>query len=316
VAPVALYPDPLLAVVLAASAFPVQVEEASAFLVRNQGWGRVAEQPWDASVRALCHYPPVLTWMAQNGEWTQALGHAVATEPGAVLDAVQRVRARAVASHRLVPTLEQNVVSLDGEIEIIPAEDGSLYAPGYDADSLASDGPADADPGSFLEFGPAYPAGGWLTFSFDWGQRSVWTGDSGTWISNGSWKRTTPRLSTGTGGSAWTAPAVPPAVNGSASPRPTARSAVVSGTRGAAPSLGGAAPAPGSSTSALPRPRLEPGEAPVSPGANPATGPVRSEPPSTQGHSAAQPPPPSPPEGRPAPKADPGPDPRGRDPSR
>ena len=80
-APVALYPDPILAQVLVAATFPEQVELAARYVQVNGKYG-IDEQPWDISVRAVAHYEPVLNLMADRIDWTTALGQAHVMQAG------------------------------------------------------------------------------------------------------------------------------------------------------------------------------------------------------------------------------------------
>ena len=185
--PIALYPDPLLALILAASTAPADVSAASAYLVQYGDMTRIDSQPWDPSVRALAHYPAVLSWMAENMEWTRALGSAFLASPAAVMQSVQRLRERAVAAGALRSTPQQQVVVQDNEIEILPAEPDWIYAPAYDPDVVYSDEPYDGYGGPFMNFGEAYPVGPWLSYCPDWGDGCVWIGGWGAWHGRGGW---------------------------------------------------------------------------------------------------------------------------------
>lgn len=170
-APIALYPDPLVAIILPASTAPADIAAASAYLVQYADPTQVDSQPWDASVRALAHYPAVLTWMADNMAWTQALGAAFVASPSDVMASVQRLRGRAMESGALAPSQQVQVASEDGEIEIIPTRPDVICVPVYDPDSVFSDGPYAGPP---IYYGPVYPAGIWLSYYVDWHHRSVW----------------------------------------------------------------------------------------------------------------------------------------------
>ncbi len=95
--PVALYPDPLLAQMLPAASYPAQIEAANTYLKANPK-GEVDNQPWDASVKALAHYPEVVEQMAQDLAWTEALGQAAANQMSDVNASIQRLRSQATAS--------------------------------------------------------------------------------------------------------------------------------------------------------------------------------------------------------------------------
>ena len=101
VAPIALYPDALIAQILAAATDPTEIVEADRWLQQNSGLKGTAlaqavdKQAWDPSVKALFQFPAVLRNMDQNLAWTSALGDANASQPQAVLNAVQAMRRRA-----------------------------------------------------------------------------------------------------------------------------------------------------------------------------------------------------------------------------
>jgi hypothetical protein len=185
--PIALYPDPLLSLILPASTVPADISAASAYLVQYGDASRIDSQPWDPSVRALAHYPTIITWMAENIEWTRALGSAFLSSPGDVMDSIQRLRARAMAAGALASTPQQQVVLQDNEIEILPAQPDSIYAPAYDADVVYSEEPYYGYGGPFINFGDALPVGLWLSFGFDWRSHSVWAGGWGAWHGPGGW---------------------------------------------------------------------------------------------------------------------------------
>jgi hypothetical protein len=188
VAPIALYPDPLVALILPASTAPADISAAAAYLVQYGDMTRLDSQPWDTSVRSLAHYPRVLEWMADNMAWTQALGSAFLSSPSDVMDAVQRMRARALAAGTLASAPQQVVYSSNGIIAIYPAQPGFLYVPAYDDGVVYSDGPYDGYAGPFIGFGEPYPAGDWLSFYFDWGGHRLWSGDRNLWNGHDGWQ--------------------------------------------------------------------------------------------------------------------------------
>ncbi|HZZ20848.1 MAG TPA: DUF3300 domain-containing protein [Opitutaceae bacterium] len=177
VAPIALYPDPLIALILPASTVPGDVSAASNYLVQYGDQSQINNQPWDPSVRALAHYPTVIAWMASNMDWTQALGSAFSSDPNSVMDAVQRLRARAQAAGTLASTPQQEVLGEGGDIEIVPAQDNVIYVPVYDPEVVYSANPYYGYSGPFINFGEPCPAGIWLSYSFDWRSHRVWAGD-------------------------------------------------------------------------------------------------------------------------------------------
>ncbi|HEY5227135.1 MAG TPA: DUF3300 domain-containing protein, partial [Opitutaceae bacterium] len=185
-APIALYPDPLIAIILPASTQPGDISAASSYLIQYGEGSQIDSQPWDPSVRALAHYPTVVAWMAANPQWTQALGSAFSSDPAGVMDAVQRLRQRAEAAGTLVTTPQQQVYTDGGDVEIVPAGADVIYVPVYDPEVVYSAQPYYGYGGPFINFGEACPAGIWLSYSFDWRNHHVWQGDK----EHDGWRRT------------------------------------------------------------------------------------------------------------------------------
>jgi hypothetical protein len=142
VAPIALYPDPLLGQVLAATTYPVEIVEAQQWLQGNAGLqgqqliDAAKQQNWDASVQALVAMPDVLGKLNQDIRWTTDLGNAFLAQPADVMAAVQRMRARAEANGKLKSGPQETVstVTQDGQqaIQIMPADPQVVYVPTYD----------------------------------------------------------------------------------------------------------------------------------------------------------------------------------------
>jgi hypothetical protein len=187
--PIALYPDPLIALILPAATAPSDVSAAAAYLVQYGDMTRIDSQPWDQSVRSLSHYPAVITWMADNLAWTQTLGAAFLSSPAEVTESIQRLRARAMAAGALASTPQQLVTSEDGGIEILPGQPDSIYVPAYDIDVVYSDEPYYGYGGPFIDFGAPCPVGPWLTYCLDWRDHGVWVGGWGAWHGPGGWHR-------------------------------------------------------------------------------------------------------------------------------
>src|SRR6516165_1034484 len=117
VAPIALYPDPILSQVLVASTYPIEIVEAGQWLSQHSNLKNkeltdaVAKQPWDASVQALVMQPDVLKRLDQNVGWTSDLGNAFLAQQNDVMDAIQRMRQRASAAGALQSTHQQTVTT-------------------------------------------------------------------------------------------------------------------------------------------------------------------------------------------------------------
>jgi Protein of unknown function (DUF3300) len=142
VAPVALYPDPLLSEVLAASTYPLEIVEAQQWLQQNsnltgtQLMDAAKQQPWDPSVQALVAFPDALDLLNRDIRWSTDLGNAFLAQQSDVMAAVQRMRARAEANGKLATTPQEVVTTTtqggNSAIEIAPANPQVIYVPVYD----------------------------------------------------------------------------------------------------------------------------------------------------------------------------------------
>ena len=143
VAPIALYSDPLLAQTLAASTYPLEVIQLQQWMTKNPNLkdkalaDAVAKQPWDPSVQGLVMYPDVVTRMADNIQWTSDLGNAFLAQQADVMDAVQRMRAKAQGTGNLKTSAQQvveteTVPSGKQVIKIEQANPDVVYVPSYD----------------------------------------------------------------------------------------------------------------------------------------------------------------------------------------
>jgi hypothetical protein len=137
VAPVALYPDALLAQVLMAATYPLEIVEAHRWVQQNAKLSGQAleaalmQQEWDPSVEALCGFGSVLKKMNDNLHWTQDLGDALLAQEAELLAAVQRMRAKAVADGSLESTQQQTVTQEDEIIVIESTSTEVVYVPVY-----------------------------------------------------------------------------------------------------------------------------------------------------------------------------------------
>lgn len=179
--PIALYPDPLLALILPASTYPGDLASAQAYFVQYGDATQVDAQPWDASVRALAHYPTVIQWLAENPAWTQAVGAAFLQSPQDVMGAVQRLRRIAVNSGVLASNPEQQVYFDGQNIDILPGAPNAIFVPAYDGDAIFQEDTDNGFQGDYINYGPAYPIGPWLAFCVDWNTRGVWVGGYNSW---------------------------------------------------------------------------------------------------------------------------------------
>jgi hypothetical protein len=184
-APVALYPDPLLAQVLLAATFPDQIDEA-ARNARAYGNGyNIDATDWDVSVKAVAHYPTVLSMMADKMDWTTSVGQAYANQSTDVMEAVQRLRAQARSMGNLVTSPQQEIVETDGYIYIYPAQPEYIYVPTYDpAIIYVHRGGFYGRPVLFFSMG--FLIGAWLNHDCDWRNHRVfyhgWDQGGPRWI--------------------------------------------------------------------------------------------------------------------------------------
>ncbi len=194
VAPIALYPDSLVAQILAASTFPEEVVEADRWVqahpdLKGDALGQaVDQQPWDPSVKALAAFPSVLGNMDKNLSWTSTLGDAYYNQQQDVMDAVQVMRHKAQGAGSL-KTTPQEVVRDDGpDVDIEPADPNVVYVPAYNPWGVYGY-PIMAWPGwypypgiwfggPYLNFGVGFGIGwyggfgwGWGHWGFDWHNR-------------------------------------------------------------------------------------------------------------------------------------------------
>jgi hypothetical protein len=191
VAPIALYPDPLLSQILVASTYPLELVEASQWLQRNPGLTGPAltqaaqQQNWDASIQALVVFPDLVKRLNQDITWTTNLGNAFLAQQPEVMDAVQRMRLNAQEAGKLTSTSQQKVKTTNDSgrpiINIEPADPNVIYLPNYDPAYIW--GPPLYYPyanwfyppfvgGAYFGFGVGIPIG--FYFGFGWGGWGGW----------------------------------------------------------------------------------------------------------------------------------------------
>jgi hypothetical protein len=183
-APIALYPDPLIAQILPAATFIDQIDEAARFVKLYGNSARIDDQPWDVSVKAVAHYPDLLYMMDQKYDWTVSLGQAFVNQQQEVLDAIQRLRVEARSAGTLVTTPQQQVVDSGGAIGIVPAMPDQIYIPSYDPSLVYVQQPYYYPAYGLVTFGTGFAIGVWLNRDCDWHHHRVfyhgWRGSG--WI--------------------------------------------------------------------------------------------------------------------------------------
>lgn len=187
-APIALYPDSLLAQVLIASTYPDQVVEADRWVKEHQGMSKdelnaaLDKMDWDLSVKALVPFPQVLAKMDEDLDWTSKLGKAFLAQEKDVMASIQGLRAKAYAKGNLRST-EQQKVSVEGEnIEIEPANPEVVYVPYYDPMAVYGDWwwPG-YPPFAFFPFWGPFLAWGPFGFGIGIGVGAFWGSGWGNW---------------------------------------------------------------------------------------------------------------------------------------
>src|SRR5438094_6935673 len=196
VSPIALYPDGIAVQILIAATYPLEVVEAARWRTKNaslngDAFDRALEsQDWDPSVESLTHFPDVLQRMSDNLDWTKDLGDAFLGQKDEVLDAVQRLRAKAYESGALKTTKEQvvtrEVVKEKEIIRVEPADPQVVYVPTYSPSAVYGPPPAPYYPAmstyppgydpmtTLLTFGAGMAVGAAISGGCDWDDHNVY----------------------------------------------------------------------------------------------------------------------------------------------
>jgi hypothetical protein len=199
VAPIALYPDPIVSQVLVASTYPLEIVEAGRWLSQHSNLkgqalaDAVKQQSWDASVQALVSLPDVLKRLDQNVQWTSDLGNAFLAQQDGVMQAIQTLRQRASASGALQSTPQQTVSTQTENggnyIVIQPAQPEVVYIPQYNPVAVWGAAPA-YYPYPPIYYPPYYPgiaAASILSFGAGLAVGAIWGGSWGRWGWNAGW---------------------------------------------------------------------------------------------------------------------------------
>jgi hypothetical protein len=191
VAPLALYPDPILSQVLVASTYPLEIVQADRWLREHSSLSgkaladAAATQPWDASVQGLVMLPDVLQRLSQNINWTSQLGNAFLAQQDGVMQAIQSMRQRALQSGALKSTPQQTVTTTTSNgqnyVVIEPAAPEVVYVPQYTPEAVWG-APAYPYPSMY------YPPGlGLVSFGAGFALGAIWGGSWGGWGWNAGW---------------------------------------------------------------------------------------------------------------------------------
>ncbi len=167
-APIALYPDELVAHILPASTVPLEVVQADRY-VKDHG-GKVTDMPdtdWDASVKALTMFPDVLSMMDKNLDWTETLGSAVINQQKDVMDSIQRLRKKNYDVGNLNNMDHQTVVVEKEVIKIVPSDPQVVYVPQYNPTTVVQAAPSPGGIG--LAFATGIMVADWFNYrTTDW----------------------------------------------------------------------------------------------------------------------------------------------------
>lgn len=186
VARIALYPDELVAVISAASLYPLQIVEAERFLEAHEKDPKLQpKSTWDGSVIALLNYPQIVRMMSEDLDWTQALGEALANQQKDVLVAIQQLRDQAVATGVIKSDDKIKVTTENDNVVIQSANPEQIYIPQYPPEMLYQPGYALAP---ITYYSDPYPSYFWPTATFFTGAviGSVWVATV-NWNNWGVW---------------------------------------------------------------------------------------------------------------------------------
>jgi hypothetical protein len=194
VAPIALYPDPLLAQVLAASTYPLEIIQLQQWLAQHKDLkdkaltDAVMKQPWDPSIQSMAALPDVVKRLSDDIQWTTDLGNAVLAQQSDVMDAVQRMREKAKEKGNLKSTeqmkVETKVVESKSVIVIEQSKPEVVYVPSYDPVVVYGAPPYPYPPITYPPPG-YYAAGMAISFGVGMAIGAAWGG--GGWCCNSGW---------------------------------------------------------------------------------------------------------------------------------
>ena len=194
VAPIALYPDPLIATILPASAYPLEIVQAARFVANTNNLAKLDEQPWDENVKAVARVPQVIKQMNDDLSWTMELGEAFLAQDKDMMDAIQSMRAKAqqVGTLKTTPqqivvvtnviiekTVEQKVVVVTNTIvQIQPASSTVVYVPVYSPTVVYYPPPPTyVGPPPIVSFAAGVAVGAIIANNCDWGHGGCYHND-------------------------------------------------------------------------------------------------------------------------------------------
>jgi hypothetical protein len=200
--PIALHPDPLIAIILPASVYPVEVVQAARFVKDTNNIPKVDEQPWDENVKAVAKFPDVIAMMDTNLTWTVQLGQAFVDQPKELMDMIQSLRAKAaqagslqssaqqvvtVTNQVIVQTNMTQVVTVTNQVvQIQPSNPEVIYVPSYPPTAYYPPPGYVYDPvAPLVTFGVGMAMGAVIANNCDWGGGGVYVGHHGVAVWGG-----------------------------------------------------------------------------------------------------------------------------------
>jgi hypothetical protein len=201
-APIALYPDPLIATMLPASVYPLEIVQAARFVANTNNLAKLDEQPWDENVKAVARVPAVIKKMNDDLTWTMDLGDAFLTQDKDVMDAIQNMRGKAQKAGTLQTTpqqivvvtnmivekaVEQQVVVVTNTIvQIQPSNPQVVYVPTYNPYTVYYPPPAYVyNPlAPLVTFGAAVAVGAIIANNCDWHHGGCYSGNVNVNVNN------------------------------------------------------------------------------------------------------------------------------------
>ena len=197
--PIALHPDPLIAIILPASVYPVEIVQAARFVKDTNNLPKVDHQPWDENVKAVAKFPALITQMDKDLAWTVELGNAFVQQPKALMDMIQSLRAKAAQAGTL-QTTPQQVVTVTNEVvkqtevlvvtnqvvQIQPSNPEVIYVPTYSPTVYYPPPAYVYDPyAPLVTFGVGMAMGAVIANNCDWHGGGVWVGPRGVGVWGG-----------------------------------------------------------------------------------------------------------------------------------
>ncbi|MCL4180172.1 MAG: DUF3300 domain-containing protein [Verrucomicrobia bacterium] len=203
--PIALHPDPLLAIILPAAVYPLEIVQAARFVKNTNNIPKVDQQPWDENVKAAARFPDLIAKLDADLEWTVELGKAFLEQPKELMDAIQALRARAhqagtlqsssqqvvtVTNVVVIQTNVMQVVTVTNQIvQVQPANPEIVYVPTYPPTVYYPPPAYVYDPyAPLVTFGVGIAVGAIIANNCDWHGGAIWVGGGGAvWVGGGGY---------------------------------------------------------------------------------------------------------------------------------